>query len=88
MKHGNIGETYNVGTDDEYTVLEIAKLLIQFIHKTDKFEDHIEFVKDRVYNDSRYLVDVSKLRLLGWEKLVDFEKTLEKLVTPENKFIH
>jgi dTDP-glucose 4,6-dehydratase len=80
INNGKLNETYNVGTDDEYTVLHIAKLLVKFIHGTDDYEKHIEFVQDRVYNDTRYLVDVTKIKALGWEKLMDFEATLEKLV--------
>ena len=87
MTNGTIGETYNIGTDDEYTVLDIAKLLIKFIYNTDKYQDYITFLPDRVYNDSRYLVDISKLKDLGWTKLMDFENTLYKLLeTPQITF--
>lgn len=79
INKGTIGEIYNIGTKDEYSVLDIARLLVKFIHNTHDFRKYISFVSDRVYNDSRYLVDTTKIEQLGWKNTCDFESTLELL---------
>ena len=68
LKNGIIGEIYNIGCDDgmEYSVLDIAKILIKKIKKTEKYEDWIEFIEDRPFNDQRYYISNKKLKDLGW----------------------
>lgn len=70
---GIIGEIYNIGCDDgmEYSVLEIAKLVLDKIKKTAyTFENELEFIEDRPYNDLRYYISNDKLKHLGWKQLV------------------
>ena len=67
---GEIGEIYNIGCDegtDEYSVLEISKILIKLVKNTDKYEEWISFVPDRQLNDPRYLISNKKIKKLGWE---------------------
>jgi dTDP-D-glucose 4,6-dehydratase len=60
---GVVGEIYNIGADDnsEFTVMEIAKLLIKLINDTDDYESFIDFIPDRPFNDSRYFISNEKL---------------------------
>ena len=69
LKNGKIGEIYNIGCDDgmEYSVLDVAKILIKKIKKTEKYEDWIEFIEDRPFNDQRYYISNKKLKDLGWD---------------------
>ena len=80
LKKGVIGEIYNIGTESEYTVMEIAKILIKLIKRTDNFQSYIKFVADRPFNDSRYFISNDKLKALGWQIKVDFLDGIKKLI--------
>ena len=81
LEKGKIGEIYNIGCEDTgISVLELAKILIKKIKKTDKFEDWIEYIEDRSFNDKRYLIDNEKLKDLGWEQKINLEEGINKLL--------
>ena len=63
-ERGKIGETYNVGTHEEYTNTEVAGLIAKAFARDP--EQVIEFVPDRPFNDSRYCIASDKIRRLGW----------------------
>jgi dTDP-glucose 4,6-dehydratase len=73
LQKGVIGEIYNIGTDNEYTVLDIAKLLLKKYKPNEKFDDWIEFIEDRPFNDHRYAINSTKLKELGWNEIMKFE---------------
>ena len=58
LEKGQIGEIYNVGSDDhhEYTVLDIAKILIEKIKGTLDYDEWITYIEDRPFNDKRYYI--------------------------------
>lgn len=86
LEKGIIGEIYNIGGDDEdeYTVLQVAHLLIKMIkNKMDdahEVEDYISYVEDRPFNDKRYYISNDKVKNLGWKKSIDFINGLKELV--------
>ena len=71
---GKSGEIYNIGTNDERSNMEIAKMLVK---KLGKDEGFIGKVKDRPFNDKRYSIDSSKIKALGWKQQHAFEPALE-----------
>ncbi|MBC7498188.1 dTDP-glucose 4,6-dehydratase [Candidatus Gracilibacteria bacterium] len=74
----NTGSIYNVGGNNEYTNLEITKILLQVMGKS---EDLISFVPDRAGHDKRYAIDASKLkRELGWGPKVDFPEGIARTI--------
>ncbi len=81
-KRGFSGEIYNISSDYEYSVIEVVKLIIRHVLNTKDYDSHIEYVKDRPFNDSSYLSDSSKLKSLGWRQkkghreLIQFIKEL------------
>ena len=77
INKGNVGEIYNIGSNKEYSVLEVANILINLFNKPDNY---IEFIKDRPYNDKRYYINCQKLKDLGWKIEKDFIKELKKLI--------
>lgn len=77
LEKGNIGDIYNIGSEEEYTILEVAEKLISLLGKS---KESIEFVEDRPYNDKRYHINNDKLRELGWEPLITFDQGLWKLI--------
>ena len=81
LERGNIGEIYNIGCDEnmEYSILEVAKLLIKKIKNSENYGEYIEYIEDRPFNDQRYYISNSKLKALGWKITVDFEKGINDL---------
>lgn len=71
LERGVIGETYNIGPGTEICNRDLAKLLHRLAveHKvtSKSFDECVESIPDRVFNDKRYSVDGSRLRELGWE---------------------
>ena len=83
--HGNIGDTYCIGGNNEKTNLEIVKkiclLLDKKINREESFSNLITFVKDRPGHDLRYAIDSSKMNLeLGWSPKNNFDFALEKTI--------
>jgi dTDP-glucose 4,6-dehydratase len=73
---GSIGEIYNIGSADEYSVHEIADILIKHLKPNDPVVMWKIFIKDRPFNDTRYLISCEKLRALGWNQVVHFDDGL------------
>lgn len=82
LEKGKIGEIYNIGSDDdkEYTVLEIAQILIKLIKNTDNYNEWIEYIDDRPFNDKRYYISNEKVKKLGWEIKKDFIEGIKELI--------
>lgn len=76
MNKGASGEVYNIGSEEEISVIQLAALLQQNMHLSGK----LEYVTDRPYNDKRYFICDKKLRSLGWEQHVDFSTGLTKTI--------
>jgi dTDP-glucose 4,6-dehydratase len=78
---GELNNVYNIGSNDEYNVIEIATILLNHIKGPEKkFEDWIEYIKDRNFNDFRYAINTTKLNNLGWEKKTNFNDGIKKTV--------
>lgn len=81
--NGRIGESYNVGGLNEWTNLELIRLLCQLMDEKLKREKGsseklITFVADRAGHDKRYAINANKLATeLGWKPSVSFEEGLD-----------
>lgn len=88
MRNGELFQIYSIGTDDEFSVLEISKMLISHIKNInfdlnwskDDLTLWIDYVQDRDFNDSRYYVNTDKLRELGWTPSKSFNLGLKDTV--------
>jgi len=82
LEKGKVGEIYNIGCDEkmEYSVMEIAKILIKMIKNTEKYDDWIEYVEDRPFNDQRYYISNKKVKELGWNIEISLMDGLKSLV--------
>ena len=78
--NGEVSEIYNIGTNNEHSVLDIAKKLHFSLTNNKSLEECIEYVEDRLFNDFRYCVDSNKLLDLGWRTEVDFEEGLTRTI--------
>lgn len=77
---GNVNEIYNIANTECYKVIDLAKLLIKKLHNSDKFEDYIEYIPDRNFNDFRYLINSEKLEKLGWSPKINFEEGIKRTI--------
>lgn len=76
LQSHDYGEIYNIGGHNEYTNLDITKLILKFLGKN---EELITFVEDRRAHDRRYAMDPAKIeKRLGWKSVVKFEKGIQK----------
>ena len=79
-------ETYNIGGFNEWTNLNLIKLLCeQMDEKLNRSigtsAKLITYVKDRAGHDRRYAIDATKLnKELGWKPSVTFEEGLSKTI--------
>lgn len=84
--NGRIGETYNIGGNNEWKNIDLISLLcIIMDNKLGRIpgssEHLITFVKDRAGHDLRYAIDNTKIKNeLGWSPSLTFEVGLEKTV--------
>ena len=83
---GKVGETYNIGGNNEWKNIDLIKLLCKIMDKKlgrtkGTSEKLITYVKDRAGHDLRYAIDSTKLQEeLGWKPSLQFEEGLEKTV--------
>jgi len=81
---GRLGETYNIGGDNQWKNIDLVRLLCRIMDQKlgrSNSENLIEFVKDRPGHDLRYAIDASKIQNeLGWQPSLDLEEGLKKTV--------
>jgi dTDP-glucose 4,6-dehydratase len=75
---GKIGEVYNIGANQEMTNIEIIKLILNYVGKSEKL---IEFIKDRPGHDKRYAIDSTKIETeLGWKPEFRFDEAIKRTI--------
>jgi dTDP-glucose 4,6-dehydratase len=77
IKKGKVGEAYNIGSGVEKTIEEIAEAVLKRLNKPTTLKTYIE---DRPGHDRRYLLDITKIKKLGWEPEIDFEEGMDGVV--------
>lgn len=86
LHQGKHGETYNIGGHNEWTNIDLIRLLCQLMDEklgnpAGTSEQLITFVQDRAGHDLRYAIDATKLKEeLGWVPSVTFEQGLAKTI--------
>lgn len=79
---GKTGETYNIGGFNEWTNIDLVKLMCTLMdqklgREEGTSEKLITYVKDRPGHDRRYAIDATKIsKELGWKPSVTFEEGL------------
>lgn len=82
LQKGTMGETYNIGGENEWENIRLLDKLIELTAKklnytVDNIKKLIRNVKDRPGHDRRYAIDCSKLKKeLGWSQSFSFEEGL------------
>lgn len=83
---GSIGETYNIGGFNEWTNIDLIKVLCKAMDKKlgreeGESEKLIIYVNDRPGHDLRYAIDANKIMTnLGWEPTLQFEEGITKTI--------
>ena len=78
VRNGRIGEVYNIGGHNEMRNIDIVKLII---HELGKSEDLITYVTDRKGHDLRYAIDPTKIHTeLGWLPETKFRDGIKKTI--------
>ena len=83
---GKIGETYNIGGFNEWTNIDLIKVICKTMDKIlgrpeGESEKLITYVTDRAGHDLRYAIDANKImKELGWEPSLQFEEGIEKTI--------
>ena len=86
FSRGKIGDTYNIGGHNEWTNIDLVKLLCKLVDEklqnpVGQSEKLITYVQDRAGHDLRYAIDASKLKdELGWVPSLQFEEGLAKTI--------
>lgn len=78
IKNGQVGETYLLGGDSEFSNIDITRKIIEIMQVG---EEVIEHVEDRAGHDLRYAIDFSKAkRELDWEPEITLDQGLKETV--------
>lgn len=94
ISEGKVGETYNIGGENEQSNIEVIETICRMLEQQAPnkpqgvkcYRDLITYVDDRLGHDVRYAVDISKIKQeLAWQPQTDFESGL--LVTV-NWYLH
>ncbi|NNC84233.1 MAG: dTDP-glucose 4,6-dehydratase [Flavobacteriales bacterium] len=83
---GKVGETYNIGGNNEWKNIDLVKKLCEIMDRKlgreiGTSEQSITFVKDRAGHDLRYAIDANKIKEeLAWEPSISFDEGFEQTV--------
>jgi dTDP-glucose 4,6-dehydratase len=90
LEAGAVGETYNIGGQNERTNLSVVEEICDVLEAmacdrrlggVARYHDLIEFVRDRPGHDRRYAIDAGRIeRELGWRPAETFETGLAMTV--------
>lgn len=84
--HGEVGQSYNIGGNEERTNLSVVEAICDALDARLPFKsggrrELIRFVEDRPGHDRRYAIDASKIALeLGWMPRETFESGLARTI--------
>lgn len=77
LRHGTVGEVYNIGAGNERTNREITDVILAALGKD---ESSVEYVEDRLGHDRRYSIATDKARALGWKPELTFEDAIDATI--------
>jgi len=80
MFQGETGEIYNISSNDEISILQVASTLLKTFRPGELLENNITFIEDRNFNDKRYWIESEPLKKLGWKQQWDMQTGLQATI--------
>lgn len=85
IKHGEAGENYNIGGDNEWENITLANFICEqmdeILPKKESHKSLLQYVTDRPGHDFRYAIDASKIKQkLGWKPQETFQSGIKKTI--------
>jgi dTDP-glucose 4,6-dehydratase len=77
LRHGEVGEVYNIGAGNEITNVELTHRLLGLLGADESRIDHVD---DRLGHDRRYSIDTAKVQALGWKPARTLDEALAETV--------
>lgn len=79
LTKGELNATYHISSDEEYSVNEVAGIILDAVGS--KYDSKtIRHVQDRAGQDTRYALDSSKIKKLGWKPKHYFKKEIVNII--------
>ncbi|QWD96904.1 GDP-mannose 4,6-dehydratase [Polynucleobacter sp. MG-6-Vaara-E2] len=80
MMNGQDGQTYHISTNEVISIRNLVEKICEKLNVS--FDDHVEFVGDRVGKDSAYHLDSKKIRSeLAWQDKITLEQGLDDCIS-------
>ena len=82
-KKGELGESYCIGSGEEYSNIDIVKIICKIYDELNDTKDShklISFVEDRKGHDYRYALNSNKIIKSGWNCKMNFKTSIEKTI--------
>ena len=82
-KNGMVGESYCIGSGEEYSNIDIVKIICNIYDElkgTNDSEKLISFVQDRKGHDYRYALNSSKIIKSGWNCKLKFKDSIKNTI--------
>lgn len=78
LEKGTVGEIYNIGGHNERTNLQVVKIILEALGKSESLIEHVE---DRKGHDRRYAIDPTKIKNeLGWYPKTKFDDGIKRTI--------
>jgi len=77
LQKGKIGESYNIGTGLEKTIDQLADDILKIIGKPKSLK---KYIPDRLGHDSRYLLNSTRIKKLGWKPEINWQAGLSETI--------
>jgi len=79
MQNGRDGDTYHISTNEVISIRALVELICLKLGV--KFENHAEFVGERLGKDSAYHLDSTKVRQeLGWKDSINLDQGIDECI--------
>jgi dTDP-glucose 4,6-dehydratase len=79
LNGGRTGEVYNIGGHNELTNRRVTEIILEALGR--KWDESVQYVKDRPGHDRRYAIDAGKIqRELGWAPKHRFEQAIRRTI--------
>lgn len=85
LKHGKLGESYDMGGNNEWENIALAQFICEQLNKVfpqqQSYTSLLEFVTDRPGHDFRYAIDPTKMRVaFGWTPQETLASGIQKTI--------